>query len=108
MESTTTTQEVPMSAMSEQLTALMARVAADVAESEAHGQRFGSVRVAEMADGSDRLYALIDYYDVEHDSETQVRIAAPAPANAPRWARVHMDFEREVFSAESRNLSSAW
>lgn len=50
-----------------------------------HGRRTISIEMREMGDGSGRTMAIVGWLD-DDDREHYLRIAAPAPRNAPRWA----------------------
>lgn len=85
---------------------LMLRVEDMIGKAEENGDTFYGVHVAEMGDGSGRMFALIDF--MREGEEFQVRITAPAPLNAPAWAEKFTDYETTEISARNSNLSQVW
>ena len=77
----------PTGSMADTYRELHERVALELELIESNHNRlsFQGVRTTEMADGSQRLCAIIGFID-ENGNERYLRIAAPAPQGAPGWA----------------------
>jgi len=75
----------------------LAALAEDVASID--GGVLANVILQEMADGSGRSVALVD--TDQRGLEQRYRISSPAPADAPRWARVFDRWTVEVRTGDS-------
>lgn len=75
----------------------LAAHAADVAATD--GDPVTRIQMGEMADGSRRHFALVE--TDSHGLEQEYRIASPAPADAPPWARQFDRWTYEVRNGET-------